>query len=80
MCIRDRLYDPETGALRARIPLTPEHTYPPYGLIEVPVPPGDHILELRFEDTPVRRLGETISLLAVLVVGGLLLRSRFRRA
>lgn len=75
-----RLYDPDTGVLRARIPLTPEHTYPPYGLIEVPVPPGDHILELRFEDTPVRRLGETISLLAVLVVGGLLLRSRFRRA
>lgn len=73
-----RLYDPETGALRARIALTPEHTYPPYGLIEVPVPPGDHILELRFEDTPVRRLGELISLLALVVVAGLLLRERWR--
>jgi hypothetical protein len=73
-----RLFDPETGALRARLTLTPDHTYPPYGLIEVPVPPGDHILELRFEDTPVRRVGEMVSLLAVLVVCGLLLRSRVR--
>lgn len=73
-----RLYDPETGALRARIALTPEHTYPPYGLIEVPVPPGDHILELRFEDTPVRRLAEVISLLAVVVVAALLLRGRWK--
>ncbi len=73
------LFDPETGALRARFALTPDHTYPPYGLIEVPVPPGEHILELRFEDTPVRRLGEGISLLSVLVLAALLLRARRRR-
>jgi hypothetical protein len=73
------LFDPETGALRARFALTPDHTSPPYGLIEVPVPPGDHILELRFEDTPVRRLAETVSLLSVFVLAALLLMALRRR-
>ncbi|MGQ9627525.1 MAG: DUF6541 family protein [Anaerolineae bacterium] len=37
---------------------------PPHGLIEVEIPPGEHRLSLRFEDTPLRLWANLISLLA----------------
>ena len=50
------------------IPHRPE---PPYGLITVDVPAGDHILFLRMGSTPPRTLGAIISGLALLVIIGL---------
>ncbi len=51
----------------------------PYGLVTVPVPEGEHILVLRFEDTPPRRVGKAISLAGALVLVGGYLVARFRR-
>jgi hypothetical protein len=48
---------------------------PPYGLITVDVPPGEHILLLRMGSTPPRLLGTLISGLALLVIVGFWLRS-----
>jgi hypothetical protein len=50
------------------IPHRPE---PPYGLITVDVPAGDHILLLRMGSTPPRTLGAIISGLALLAITGL---------
>ncbi len=47
-------------------------TTPIEGWMVVPIPPGSHFLELRFEDTPVRIAGQWISLLSLLVAAGLL--------
>jgi len=45
---------------------------PPYGLITVEVPPGDHQLVLRMGSTPPRLAGTLMSLAAILIiVGGL---------
>jgi len=60
------LLDPETGQVHDRFSLTQADTYPPYGLLNVPVPVGDSLLRLSFEDTPVRRVGKWLSLAAVL--------------
>ena len=38
---------------------------PPQGLMTVSVPAGEHTIELRFEDTPLRRLSKLISLLGL---------------
>ncbi|NOX61139.1 MAG: hypothetical protein GXP42_04220 [Chloroflexi bacterium] len=69
------IMDPETGEVIERFPLTPEDTYPPYGLLNVPIPAGDHLLLISFEDTPVRRVGESISWLALALIVLLLLWS-----
>lgn len=58
--------DPDTLAVSDRFPLTPEYTMPPYGLLNVPVPAGDHILHLSFEDTPIRRAGDLVSLATII--------------
>ncbi|MCX7838182.1 MAG: hypothetical protein N2559_01815 [Anaerolineae bacterium] len=50
--------------------------YGEQGLILVHVPAGSHIVTLRFEDTPIRRIGAVISLLALFVTLGGLLRFR----
>jgi hypothetical protein len=47
---------------RAEIRTTPDE-----GWIVVPVPQGEHFLELRFEDTPVRIAGKVISAVSFLV-------------
>ncbi len=39
----------------------------PHALIEVAIPPGEHILHLRFENTPIRWLANGLSLAALLV-------------
>jgi len=38
------------------------------GWMEVPIPPGSHFLEIRFEDTPVRMIGRWVSILSVLLL------------
>jgi hypothetical protein len=61
-------------------PITHRHE-PPYGLITVEVPPGEHRLALRMGTTPARQIGGAISLLASLAIAiGLLFeRSIWRR-
>lgn len=39
----------------------------PYALIEVAIPPGEHTLRLRFENTPIQRLANGLSLVTLLV-------------
>jgi len=67
------ILDPTSGAELDRFPLTETDTRAPYGLLDVPVPAGEHLLRISFEDTPVRRLGEIVSLVALLVLVALLL-------
>lgn len=62
------LFDPVSGAEIDRFPLTPAHTRPPYGLLHVPAPAGDHLLRISFENTPIRDLGEWVSRLAALLL------------
>jgi hypothetical protein len=52
-------------------------TTPIEGWMVVPIPPGSHFLEIRFEDTPIRIIGRWISLLSVLLVVGLFVFDRF---
>jgi hypothetical protein len=53
------------GPLVAQPPL---HTTEYEGWIVVPVPQGEHFLEVRFEDTPVRVVGKWVSLASLLGV------------
>lgn len=48
----------------------------PYGLIALRVPAGEHRVRLCFEDTPVRKAGALISLLALLFAIGVLAKER----
>jgi len=76
------LMDPDTGEVRQRFALTPDDTRPPYGLLDVPVPEGDSLLRISFENTPIRTIGNAISILTVLLLLGLLVWGgvqRFRR-
>lgn len=50
----------------------------PYGLIALRVPAGEHVVRLRFGDTPVRLAGKGISLFSLLAVGWLLWPARRR--
>ena len=59
----------------------PHRHEPPYGLITVDVPAGDHNLELRMGATPARVIGGLMSLLAVgVIVYGLFFHHRRRGA
>jgi hypothetical protein len=44
---------------------------PSEGWMVVPIPPGSHFLELRFEDTPVRIVGFWVTIISVVVWVGL---------
>lgn len=50
--------------------------YGEQGLILVHVPTGSHVVTLRFEDTPIRQIGAVISLLALVITLGGLVRLR----
>jgi hypothetical protein len=49
------------------------------GWIVVPVPPGEHFLEVRFEDTAARAIGKWISLASLLTMGVAVVGRRFLR-
>ncbi len=49
-------------------PIAHQHN-PPYGLITVDVPAGEHRVSIRMGSTPLRTVGSVISLLAVLAIG-----------
>jgi len=50
----------------------PINTTPIEGWMVVPVPTGSHFLELRFEATPVRLIGQSVSLLSLVIWLGLM--------
>ena len=52
------ILDEQTEKVIAEAPI---YTTGPQGLITVPVPQGRHLLLLRFEDTPPRRVGQALS-------------------
>jgi hypothetical protein len=58
-------------------PVTHQHQ-PPYGLITVDVPAGEHHVSLRMRSTPPRTVGTAISLIAALAIGAGLLLERIR--
>lgn len=71
------LLDPDSGAEIAHFSLGPEHTRPPYGLLTVPVPQGDHLLLIRFQNTPLRTASNVVSALSMAVALLLLLAARW---
>ena len=56
----------------------PHRTQPPYGLIALDVPAGDHTIAIRHGTTPARTLGTLISALSLAMALGMLIYS-FRR-
>jgi hypothetical protein len=56
----------------------PHRQEPPYGLITLDLPGGEHHVRLRMESTPPRLAGSLISLAAGLAIGLVWLRSRAR--
>ncbi len=65
------IMDPNTGQVLQRFALTPDDTRPPYGLLDVPVPEGEHLLRISFENTPIRKIGNAISILTIILLLGL---------
>lgn len=55
---RAYLVDPESGDVREELPIAP---HGPMGHLRVTVPAGRHMVLVRFEDTPPRRLGAVLS-------------------
>ncbi len=62
------ILDPKTKQVQKVIRLTFDDVADPYGRISVPVPAGEHILLLKFEDTPVRKAGKAITLATVVLL------------
>jgi hypothetical protein len=50
------------------------------GAMLIDIPKGEHILELKFVDTPVRFYGKLISLISLIALGGFLVIDKFRKA
>ncbi|NOZ71313.1 MAG: hypothetical protein GXP38_05265 [Chloroflexi bacterium] len=71
------IMDPDSGQQIDRFALTPADTRPPYGLLDVPVPKGDHLLRISFENTPVRTVSNLISLISLGLWVLLVLRGRW---
>ncbi|MDH4209106.1 MAG: 6-pyruvoyl-tetrahydropterin synthase-related protein [Anaerolineae bacterium] len=57
------------GPIRQELPVLPHGDL---GRVSVPVPPGEYYLLLRFEDTPVRVVGQWVSLGSLVATFGLL--------
>lgn len=73
--------DAEKGPVTRIGPLVdtpPIRTTPIEGWMVVPIPPGAHFLELRFEDTPVRVVGFWLTVISAVVWLGLLAVSQIR--
>lgn len=72
--------DEEVGPVTRVGPLVDQpviSTTPIEGWMVVPIPPGSHFLELRFEDTPVRVVGRWVSIGSFLLMVGLGVANRF---
>ena len=52
----------------------------PFKLITIAVPKGNHTLQFRFEDTPVRAAANSISAAAALTIGGYLIISKLKKS
>jgi len=63
----DRTRQDRTGRLIGELPIEPTS---PQGWISVLVPAGEHVLEVRFEDTPVRIVSKWVSIGSLMVVLG----------
>jgi hypothetical protein len=59
-----------------RLPESALEIVPPYGLLAVEVPPGEHHVLLRWGDTPLRRAGKLLSLAFLVLALGLVLFGR----
>jgi hypothetical protein len=64
------------GSLVDQPPLS---TTPTEGWMVVPILPGSHFLELRFEDTPVRIVGRWISIVSMALLVGLFIGQKIQR-
>ena len=62
------ILDPDSEVVIDRFALTAADTRPPYGLLDVPVPVGDHLLRISFENTPIRTAGDWLSILALVII------------
>ncbi|MER2599534.1 MAG: DUF6541 family protein [Caldilineales bacterium] len=54
----------------------PHRTEPPYGLIAVDVPGGQHELTIRFGTTPVRNAGMVVSALSIAIIAWMITRKK----
>ena len=73
-------YDYPGWQVRLDGTVIPHRREPPFGLVTVDVPPGDHVLTLRMGTTPPRITGGLLSLLSLGVIGlGLLGVKRVKR-
>jgi len=54
--------------------IVPHRHEPPFGLITVDVPAGEHIVSLRMGTTPARTIGGVMSLLALAIIGYLFVK------
>jgi len=73
-------YDYPGWQVRLDGTVIPHRREPPFGLVTVDVPPGDHVLTLRMGTTPPRIAGGLLSLLSLGVIGlGLLGVKRVKR-
>jgi len=73
------IMNPNTGDVIQRFALTPDDVRPPYGLLAVPVPEGEHLLRISFENTPIRKIGNAVSLLTLLILGAMILFAAYRQ-
>lgn len=55
-----------------------EFTYQANGLVQIPVPEGESVLELRFEKTPVVLISELVSAISVLILALIIVRYTIR--
>src|SRR4030042_5154543 len=65
---RAYLLDGLHGPIRQELEVLPDGAL---GRVSVPVPPGEYYLLLRFEDTPVRVVGQWLSVGSLMVTFGL---------
>ncbi len=63
------IYDVTGQHLEQVLPWTSLEVTDPYGKVTVPLPEGEHIVVLRFDDTPPRRWGRWLTFITLAVLG-----------
>ncbi len=74
--------DKEKGPITRIGPLVNQpiiQTTPIEGWMVVPIPPGSHFLELRFENTPIRVTGQWVSAISIVIWLGLFVATLYRK-